>query len=187
MGLWSFDPDNTLFTADTHLRHRKILEYQPNRSFGDVDEMNEALIAAWNAVVSPDATVIHHGDFAFASKTRTREYRERLNGRIVLILGNHDNYKDLKDIFGPENIKDSMFYSVGGQEIHSCHFPMASWKNAEEGSWMLHGHYHGHKVDDMLYKRMDVGIDTHPRLCPYTFAKIREFMETRTLTPVRHP
>lgn len=182
------NPENTFFTSDTHFKHKSILRYQPNRAYADVDAMNEALISNWNSIVPADGVVVHHGDFAFASKAKIREYRGRLNGRIILILGNHDHYSDLADAFGGrENIFDSKIYRVGNQKVHSCHFPMASWIDAEDGSWMLHGHYHGHKVDDTQYKRMDVGIDTHPEHRPYTFAEIEAFMNTRTATPVRHP
>jgi calcineurin-like phosphoesterase family protein len=181
------DPENTFFTSDTHLRHKKILVYQPNRKYSDIDEMNEALIRNWNETVPEGATVIHHGDFAFASKAKIKEYRERLNGRIILILGNHDYYSEVVGAFGEDNIFDSKIYRVGSQLIHSCHFPMASWSDAEDGSWQLHGHYHGHKVDDTMYKRMDVGIDTHPAHRPYTFKEIERYMSKRTLTPVRHP
>jgi len=183
----TLDPENTFFTADTHLRHKNILRYQPNRKYSDINEMNEALIRNWNSIVPECATVIHHGDFAFASKTKIKEYRERLNGRIIITLGNHDHYSELVDAFGRENIFDSKVYRVGSQLIHSCHFPMASWIDAEDGSWQLHGHYHGHKVDDTMYKRMDVGIDTHPEHRPYTFSEIQRFMSKRTHTPVRHP
>jgi len=182
-----FESDEVFFVSDTHFRHRKILEYQPNRKYADVDEMNEAIIRNWNALVPVAGVVVHHGDFAFASKAKIREYRERLNGRIILILGNHDHYSEVAEIFGRENVFDSKIYRVGSQLIHSCHFPMASWIDAEDGSWQLHGHYHGHKVDDNKYKRMDVGIDTHPEHRPYTFAEIERFMSKRTLTPVRHP
>jgi calcineurin-like phosphoesterase family protein len=175
------------FTSDTHFRHKKILVYQPNRKFDDIEHMNEMLIKYWNETVPPEATVIHHGDFAFASKSNIRKYRERLNGRIIITMGNHDHYSELIDIFGRENIHSAMFYNVGDQEIYSGHYPMASWKNAEEGSWNIHGHYHGHKVDDNLYKRMDVGIDTHPELRPYSFDEISAFMATRTAMPIRHP
>ena len=110
------------------------MQYQPNRKFDDVAHMNEMLIKYWNETVPPEATVIHHGDFAFASKNNIRKFRERLNGRIILILGNHDHYGEVVDIFGKENVRDVMFYTVEDQEIYSIHYPMASWKHAEEGS-----------------------------------------------------
>ena len=179
--------DEVFYTSDTHFRHRKILEYQPNRGFNDIDEMDEAIISNWNAIVPPDATVIHHGDFAFSSKTRKREFKSRLNGNIILLLGNHDYHRECAEIFGEDNVKHCLYYRVDDQWIYSCHYPMASWTDAEDGSWMLHGHYHGHKVDDTLYKRKDVGIDTISEMRPYRHSEIKLFMNTRTLTPIRHP
>lgn len=184
-----FEDENELFhSSDLHLGHKKILQYQPNRAFADVTEMDNAIIDNWNRVVRPSSTVIFHGDFAFASKRRIREYRERLNGRIIFLMGNHDYFREIVDTFGRENIFQALTYTVGPnrQPYHSCHHPMASWMHAEEGGWHTHGHYHAHEVDKNLYKRLDVGIDNHPRLCPFSQPEIRAFMDSRVDTPVRH-
>lgn len=53
--------------------------------------MNEELIKKWNSVVRPDDIVYHLGDFSMTSdKEKVAELVTRLNGRIVLIMGNHD-------------------------------------------------------------------------------------------------
>lgn len=54
------------FTADTHFGHRNILKHC-DRPFGSVKEMDEALIAMWNAVVGLNDDVWHLGDFAYRS------------------------------------------------------------------------------------------------------------------------
>ena len=76
------------FTSDTHFGHARIIELCA-RPFANVDEMNEALIQKWNAVVGPDDVVYHLGDF-FMGPKETVLLRKRLNGKIVLIKGNHD-------------------------------------------------------------------------------------------------
>ena len=182
--MYRFSIDEVFFASDTHFKHRGILRYQANRKFDTVEDMNEALISNWNEVVPVGATVIHAGDFAFASKNRIREFRERLNGKIILLKGNHDHFKDVEGIF--EVVKSDLTFMVGDQKIHAMHYPMASWEDAEEGSWMLHGHYHGDPVDSTMYKRMDIGVDTHPRLRPYSYYEVHEYMSTRTDTPLRH-
>ena len=48
------------------------------------------MITRWNSVVSKDDIVYHLGDFAFGSKEIVGRLVGRLNGRIRLILGNHD-------------------------------------------------------------------------------------------------
>ena len=54
--------------------------------------MDEVIISNWNSVVGEDDTVYHLGDFAFGqgSIEKIEEYVSRLNGRIILIKGNHD-------------------------------------------------------------------------------------------------
>lgn len=176
------------WSSDTHFNHKRILDYQPNRLYSSVDEMNDGLIDAWNAVVKPTSLVIHHGDFALSSKSKMRMFRERLNGRIILLKGNHDYMREVIDVFGRENIYQALVYTVGPdkQSFHSCHHPMASWENAEEGGWHTHGHYHNHEVDSTRYKRMDVGVDAHPKNAPFSYFEIKAFMDSRLDTPVRH-
>lgn len=85
---------NVFVTSDTHFGHANIITYC-NRPFASVEEMDEAMIARWNAVVKPEDKVYHLGD-VYMSKSYGRAERTlaRLNGTKVLILGNHDNGKD---------------------------------------------------------------------------------------------
>jgi calcineurin-like phosphoesterase family protein len=78
------------FTADQHFGHANILKYQSNRRFQDVEKMDEAIIDAWNSVVTDDTdTVYCLGDMSFKPYI-LREYLPFLNGRKILIFGNHD-------------------------------------------------------------------------------------------------
>ena len=81
------------YTADTHFGHALMLsETACARPFVTTREMDEFLIDGWNAAVRPDDVVYHLGDFAFGlrDEARVRSVFRRLNGRKVLILGNHD-------------------------------------------------------------------------------------------------
>ena len=82
------DGKNIYFTSDTHFGHANILNFC-KRPFKDVDEMNEELIKRWNEVISKEDTVFHLGDFAFGGAEIWNKTLPRLNGHIVLILGNH--------------------------------------------------------------------------------------------------
>ena len=77
------------FTSDTHFNHARIIELA-NRPFKTVEEMNETIIRNWNARVREDDVVYHLGDFAMAPRDKIGELRSRLNGHIILVLGNHD-------------------------------------------------------------------------------------------------
>jgi calcineurin-like phosphoesterase family protein len=81
--------------ADTHFRHTNIIEYA-KRPFKNVEEMNEEMIKRWNNKVGDDDLVIHLGDFALGNKEEVASIRDRLNGKIILLKGNHDN-KSVKE------------------------------------------------------------------------------------------
>jgi calcineurin-like phosphoesterase family protein len=83
------------FTSDTHFNHQAIIDYcgRPFRTPDghlDVQKMNEALVANWNATVGPNDTVYHLGDFAFGPTPLAARWAARLNGHKVLVKGNHD-------------------------------------------------------------------------------------------------
>lgn len=82
--------ENTWIISDTHFDHDNILKYEPTRlrdmQAKGLDDQNEWLIDNWNSVVGEDDLVLHLGDFTFKSP----DYIERLNGRIILLIGNHD-------------------------------------------------------------------------------------------------
>ena len=76
--------------ADTHFGHENIIKYC-NRPFKNAYEMDKTLIKNWNETVSNDDVVLHLGDFCLSSKERAREICRVLNGKKILIMGNHDN------------------------------------------------------------------------------------------------
>jgi len=164
-------------TADTHFGHASVLRFMP-RPFADVGEMDESLIARWNAKIPTNAVIYHLGDFSFANREKTEAILSRLNGRIRLVLGNHDRMtggtlkrfewaKDYYEARTPEKIKVVM-----------QHYPLLSWNRGHHDAWCLHGHCHGGLADTGL-RRMDVGVDTHPNYEPYSFEEVAAFMVGR--------
>lgn len=79
--------------ADTHFGHVNIIKYC-NRPFYSVEEMDETLIKNWNETVSNSDTVIHLGDVGLGSKEYIKSTISRLNGRKILVKGNHDTWAD---------------------------------------------------------------------------------------------
>lgn len=114
-------------TSDLHFFHANIILYcnrpwitpdgQPN-----VAAMNEALIRNWNETVSPDETTYVLGDFGFGKLSKKPgslgEIRNRLNGKIVLIRGNHD-HKPGSWLKKTDEIHDSLLIN----EIFMVHVP----------------------------------------------------------------
>jgi len=139
------------FTADTHFDHANIIEYA-RRPFQSLDEMNETMVANWNAVVQPGDTVYHLGDFAFR---RHYYFARRLNGQIVLIEGSHDRMSasDRKAFtwVGPMHVVH------GETDIVLCHYAMRVWPRSHYGTWHLFGHSHGYLPPQG--KSFDVGVD----------------------------
>lgn len=81
--------------SDTHFWHTRIIGYE-NRPFKSVQEMNEEIIKRWNEKVSKDDVIFHLGDFCFGNQKITSEIVQRLNGKKVLIMGNHDETRNVK-------------------------------------------------------------------------------------------
>ena len=76
-------------TSDHHFGHVNIIKYC-DRPYKDIHTMNRTLTNKWNAIIAPQDTVYHLGDIAFGSFER---YLPGLNGKIILIKGNHDRGK----------------------------------------------------------------------------------------------
>jgi calcineurin-like phosphoesterase family protein len=98
---YKFDGSKVYFTSDTHFYHSNIIGFC-KRPFKNVEDMNETLIGNWNRVVSQDDIVFHLGDFCLGGSHEWTKILNRLNGKIYLILGNHDlpkirNYHSIHD------------------------------------------------------------------------------------------
>ena len=88
-------------TSDTHHGHRNICGPEgfvsTRRHFASPEEMDEALIAAHNAVVAADDHTYHNGDIAINLKpAQVHAILCRKNGSMPFDAGNHDNSKLLK-------------------------------------------------------------------------------------------
>lgn len=134
--------DKVWVISDTHFCHRRILEYEAaNRPFKDRDEMNEAMIQRWNEKVGEKDLVLHLGDFSFGNKHRIKDIVARLNGRIWLLMGNHDReqHYNWRELGFERNIKYP--FLLDGKFIFS-HEPLEA---IPEGKVNIYGHVHGSK------------------------------------------
>ena len=184
-----FKMNKIWFTSDSHFGHDRIIKYA-NRPFESVGEMDIALIQAWNERVGDDDTVYHLGDFCFGKKKEFVKYASRLNGRIMLIRGNHDHWMSQRDIDKkivcyqdePVLTKSGHFIMVlplivdlkpvdlGRKDdtwIVLAHYPLVSWNRSCHGSLHLYGHMHGlHLLSAKSGKSMDVGVDATDDYAP---------------------
>ena len=80
------------FTSDLHFGHSSIMKFHPCfRLFSSVEAMDRALIRLWNSRVNPCDTVYNIGDLSFHKDMQANiSIFSKLNGKHVLVLGNHD-------------------------------------------------------------------------------------------------
>jgi calcineurin-like phosphoesterase family protein len=145
----------TFFTSDTHFGHGNIINLS-KRPYADCDEMDEAIIANWNARVKPSDTVWHLGDFAWAKAAEAERYLKRLNGKLNLVWGNHD-HESVKSLPRWSSSQFGTEIHLGGHRIVLCHYAMRVWNKAHKGSLMLYGHSHGSLPGNS--QSLDVGVD----------------------------
>jgi len=130
------------FTSDLHFGHANIIRYE-NRPFSSTDEMDRALVARWNARVKPEDTVYILGDVSWYGADKTVGILKSLNGKKVLIRGNHDDYwlnGDNLRLF--EAVYDYREIKVGGRPVVLSHYPIPFYNRQHKGAVMLYGHVH---------------------------------------------
>jgi len=85
---------NIFLIGDPHLSHQGMVMFKrddgsPLRPFATIEEHDETMIANWNSVVRPVDKVYVMGDVVMKAKKQI-PIMNRLNGKKVLIKGNHD-------------------------------------------------------------------------------------------------
>ena len=183
-----FSGENLFFTSDTHFYHEAIIKFC-NRPFESVEEMNETLIRNWNETVPEDGTVFHLGDFAFGGWKEWMSVYNRLNGKIYLVLGNHD-IKNAKQGFMDrfEHVSQQMSISVDGQKIILNHNPFLCYGGAYNGAWQLFGHVHSGprsktgkgipRLGMLFPTQYDVGVDNN-EFRPVAFEELKTIIQKR--------
>jgi calcineurin-like phosphoesterase family protein len=146
-------------TSDTHFDHINILDYE-NRPFANHLEMTESLIENWNSVVKPHDLVFHLGDVFICKAKRMEEISARLNGRRILIQGNHDEGFS-KTKFRNNGFEVFQHYFL--DQLILSHRPQnkTPLKVAIEHGLLIgnvHGHVHSqiHGLDQSIYKCVSV-------------------------------
>lgn len=159
------------FSSDHHFYHINVLKFCPNRQYETIEEMNEDYVRLWNITVCPEDTVFYLGDFSMAIRP-VELFTNRLNGKKILISGNHDwchsshkksNTKekqaamiDLYKIYGWHDICEDMYLDTEEGELFAlCHLPYKNEDDAhtegkrysnmyieDTGTILLCGHIH---------------------------------------------
>jgi calcineurin-like phosphoesterase family protein len=154
----------TYITSDLHFGHKNIMKFCPvtrARFRDDVDYMNEQMVREWNGLIEPEDSVYILGDVAFLPAQKAVEYMHRLNGRKILVQGNHDR-KLLQDA-GFRSCFEEIFpyldINYAGTKVVMFHYPIAEWDQMHRGAVHFHGHLHGGKSGLEEYRARDMGMD----------------------------
>lgn len=123
--------------SDTHFGHKNIIDYC-NRPFKSVEGMDEAMIKNWNETVSNNDVVIHLGDLGLGKKEYIADIVKRLNGKKILIMGNHDNWSE-------QTYRDMGFHTVSRFPILYADFYLMSHAPIQDNTGdfiQIFGHVH---------------------------------------------
>jgi calcineurin-like phosphoesterase family protein len=170
------------FTADPHFGHANIITFC-NRPFADVTEMNEALVARWNSRVSDGDMVVVVGDVMMGLVEDAAPYLARLNGRKLLVIGNHDSRP--RRAF----MRSLGWRGVGHLLVNDVLIQHKYVEGDHDYETVIHGHAHGSVT---LPRHHDVGVDVHgwdldagyagrPVPAPYVLSRRDEFALRRML------
>jgi len=130
--------------SDTHFGHAGVCRFLRDdgsklRPWDNPDEMDEAMVKAWNETVKPTDKVYHLGDVVI--NRRALKTLARLNGDKVLIRGNHDIFRDSEY---REYFRELRAYHVMNGMILS-HIPIHEQSLGRFGV-NIHGHLHANRV-----------------------------------------
>lgn len=165
------------FTSDCHFNHVNAIPYC-DRPFETVEEMNQTLIDNWNSVVKNEDTVYVLGDFIMGSPSTVKNIVNQLNGKIIVVRGNHDTDKKL-EIYDELDIEvKDLIYIKDGRKTYICsHYPMylGQWNDGRKNKlYCLSGHTH---IKSPFYEDISlnyhVGVDAH-EYTPVDFEQIKE-------------
>lgn len=112
------------FTSDLHFSHENIMKYC-GRQFLNKDIMNSHIIKEYNNIVKKDDTCYILGDMCLDIKKRElQHYISLMNGKKILIAGNHDSFKiyDYYDM-GFDAVYGHIKMIYKNKEIYIVHDP----------------------------------------------------------------
>ncbi len=164
------------YIADCHFYHESLIRQMDCRAFASVDEMNRIMLERWNDRVRKRDEVVILGDLSLGTAEQTNDLLDHLNGRLMLVRGNHDrfgkNASYRTDRF--EWIRDYAELKDNNRRVILCHYPIMFYNGQyqlqkiktgglpfvkpltrderDQKTWMLYGHVHL-TTDEVLMRR----------------------------------
>ena len=188
------DAEKIFFTSDTHFCHKNILKYC-KRPFSTIEENDEELIRRWNEKVPEDGLVFHLGDIAFGNKEKVNEILNKLNGTIILIIGNHDSEEFINDYsWRFQYMEFQIEMKIGKRNIILNHCPMLAFPGAwrgEKATYQLFGHVHTSEYTDegldqqrmkyLFTSQYDVGVDNND-FAPVSWKEVDQIIHNQMMS-----
>jgi len=135
------------FIGDTHFGHKNIINFQKEeRPFESIKHHDDIMIKNWNNTVAQSDSVFVLGDFAMGK--RPVQLAENLNGRKVLIGGNHDECSAERYLEFFDDMKGCIVRYIGGFKCLMQHVPCHTSQLKYRMDFCIHGHLHSNVVLD---------------------------------------
>lgn len=171
------------FTSDWHIGHQNVLQFD-QRPFRDLNHMHRVLVNNYNSTVGPGDTCYFLGDVGLSKSDVVAQVLSQLQGRKVLILGNHDKGEIAMQRLGFDVVLNSASLVIAGELVTMTHCPLrgvqredvTGMRGAQEGEgwhgeyrhkhfslpdfgqFHLHGHCHKPPEERVLDRQWDVGV-----------------------------
>lgn len=150
----------------TLINHDRAFIYAP-RGFNSVEEMNRAIIERHNGTVAEDDDVYVLGDLTLGDHAAGAECIKRMNGRLHIVLGNHDSfareaiYRELPNVV---EVKEAIRLKYGKYHFFLTHFPCMTGNLEKESLTQTTINLCGHSHCRNRFQDMDKSIIYHVEL-----------------------
>lgn len=126
------------FTSDLHFGHKNLCQGLRGMT---AEESDKLIIDNWNKVVTKRDVVYVLGDITMENQNDIPKYISQLNGRIVLIGGNHDT-KQCCDVYRKLGI--TVMGCLKYKGFICTHIPVHPYELEHEDGQLFRGNIHGH-------------------------------------------
>ena len=133
----NYDLEHTFVTSDHHFF---LWKSQEGRVFGGSSEEEDARhIELWNSVVGKDDLVLYVGDFCDGEIASLEVLHKKLNGRKILIKGNHDRLGEEWYRFVFEDVVNEL--RIDELNLRLIHIKEEAGER-QSGERLIYGHEH---------------------------------------------
>ena len=183
---------NKWFCSDHHYGHKNVIKLC-NRPFNDLHSMHRTMTERHNEKVGKNDICFFVGDFAFANAKDTKKYLDQLNGRKILVAGNHDKMGDIGYMTaGFDLVLHRAQIKIAGKYVNLSHYPYlnnkaeqddadsggykvkyADRRLVDDGNFLIHGHVHG--AWKTRGRMINVGVDVW-NFFPVSISEIESYI-----------